>query len=1458
MLVSGEAPSLSEPFLVEKNLLIFTQKPSVKSRTLYRMAAIGLATLITQASPGGAASSWGAECLATDVGTNSYCVDSDLDLSTSKSGDMWTLRKSVETANLSALPSATIGFKDELFGGNNEPAKIVLNSTLEIKTNITITAPTDADGRILLTIERGTEIETGKPLITVNPTTESGVNKATTEVKIENVIIDSRANPEISQDASAAIATPGVAIQVNPVEASIDETSDTRTPTLVIKSVQIINSVSETGGAAINSSGDVRVENSSLTGNLATTPSEGLPSDGGAIKSEGTVTVIGSKLLNNSATGSGGAISAPTVEVTTDSSIYENSQLNNNSSGWDGGAISAVVVSVSQGTTFLTNYAGGSGGAIAAAVVTVEYTAFLANTAGELAGGGNGGAISAESVTVNSSAFDNNEAYQGDAFGGNGGAIAAQETVTVNTSIFDENYSDSLGGAIYSEGDVVITSNFDKSNQAVTPGIDEVLERTSFIDNASDDFGGAIAATGSDSTLQIENSVFTGNTAVLAGGAIYFEGSLDVGGNSEFTMNIASLYAPEIAHARDSCPSVGQDMRQACAEEIFLLAPPAPWSDFMLPSLGGGAIFGLEGMYFSGEPADEGNGLTVSVQDSTFSKNSTQGDGGAILYFGLLQILGSRFEENWALPAELSQWDSDSISLGSGGAIFGVNIEVTASTFVENIAALDGGAIRATGQLDIFGPEVPSNTTQTNQFTFNVAIADSDYYEGDWGNGGAISSDGPVSVADSFFSGNSATSFGGAIYTPSALHVRDSVFGTLPEDNPLFNPVIGTIPNENYSPELFKPNPNFNPMIEVTNPNFNPMIDVPNPNFNPIIQVLNPNFDTDVPRLLTNPNFNTEVPPLIPNPDCPGNSQVFNGQDYGYGPLFLCEWTVPRADGSSHFEYLNHIQNPLYDDQEFIQNPLYDNRVFVDVLQNPLSPSDDREFIQQLENPNLDEDVNEFITQRRDLGLPLDDRESILNDLFDERADLPVLQFPDNPQNNFKYDYLGNESGSRGGAIYVQGPATIENTNFSGNSSGLSGGAIGSYGSLNITDSQFVRNFADSSGGAIYVAPSDNDTVLMARNSFIENVSGSDGGAINIDREISNELPVDTIMDSLFQRNEAFYYGGAISSTSTTLVLNTFEDNKALEGDSLEVIHGILLANVFLGSLSSSSLCSNLGSTEVFNYSTDSSCFNEDPVTNPTSTNHLLVRGDKMLSTDLIIENDFRDQAFGEGAQLILNPATPYEVATNFLISEIQKDFNSDMRAPSVPWTAGHLQLIFPVTPVKPSAPVVSADDTANVIDSLDLTTMEYAIGSVEYTQAANPDLSGDKTVHVRIKDDGVNGAGWDTTLTFTANKVSLEAPKTVSITPTSIVQSDLPFARPEALVSEYALSAVDVAQTEKRNAALLSAKEARSKARASAAEKRRVQLEAFSKKIVATKARGEALKQKSSWINLMKDFQKL
>lgn len=86
------------------------------------------------------------------------------------------------------------------------------------------------------------------------------------------------------------------------------------------------------------------------------------------------------------------------------------------------------------------------------------------------------------------------------------------------------------------------------------------------------------------------------------------------------------------------------------------------------------------------------------------------------------------------------------------------------------------------------------------------------------------------------------------------------------------------------------------------------------------------------------------------------------------------------------------------------------------------------------------------------------------------------------------------------------------------------------------------------------------------------------------------------------------------------------------------------------------------------------------------------------------------------------------------------------------------------VTPVTPVAPVVTAEDTTNVITGI-TTAMEYAIdGATTYTKyvaTAAPDLSGNKTVKVRVAAVGINPVSADTTLTFTTN-----------VAPTEFVQS--------------------------------------------------------------------------------------
>jgi len=84
-----------------------------------------------------------------------------------------------------------------------------------------------------------------------------------------------------------------------------------------------------------------------------------------------------------------------------------------------------------------------------------------------------------------------------------------------------------------------------------------------------------------------------------------------------------------------------------------------------------------------------------------------------------------------------------------------------------------------------------------------------------------------------------------------------------------------------------------------------------------------------------------------------------------------------------------------------------------------------------------------------------------------------------------------------------------------------------------------------------------------------------------------------------------------------------------------------------------------------------------------------------------------------------------------------------------------------PPVPIKPSNPTVTADDINNVIIGMN-TTMEYSLDGVTYVAynaTTNLDLSGDKTVKVRVAAEGINPASDIVTLIFTTNPVTPPAP---------------------------------------------------------------------------------------------------
>jgi len=1770
----------------------------------------------------------------------------------------WTLRKSVGEANKSPAASATIGFKDALFADatSSDNAKLVLNSTLEIKTNVTITAPIDSGGSPLLTIVRGDSVASGAPLIAINPTADShpatpttgpAANQATTEVRIENVNIQARTNTENSQGSGFAgqtqeSANPGVTIQVKETISVTSTGPDVVAPTVVLVNTTISNAVSESGGAAISTPGDVTLINSTLTGNVAAQSGNAVAQDGGAIKAEGTVNVISSALNGNTATGNGGAISATTVIVST-AAGSSNSQLNNNTAGGSGGAIAAagdVAVSSSviagneatagnggaisatgvsstvevtnsglgnntaggnggaisaTGTTgavsvinsslglntasgnggaiaaggavnvssssvlvynsatsgnggaitaggnvtitnsglagntasgnggaisatgatsavevtnsgLATNTAGGSGGAIsvtgATSAVEVTNSVLAFNTAttgnggsvsitgststvsitntglgyntaggdggaiaatgatsavqitdssiaeniagnngGGISSGGqvtigsnsstpvnapttgstysalaavttseasestfsastsisltlgsnvystsagqgnsgssdsatnpsgsimfkntaasgnggaisakgevtvtsgsniynntasvNGGAISAESkVTVVNSAVSSNTATTGNggaistlagvaisdtstvssntaelsggavsaggevtvsastlnynaATEGSGGAISAEGTVTISNSEFTENEAGYQGGAISSASEVIttkatisgekthFTENIADFGGAIFAGNSVSISDAKFENNIAEEAGGAVAISpdseakssisdstfdsnhggigggaivGSSGKLVINNSEFTDNTSWLFGGAVVHGGFLEVNG-STFTGNNASFAGIELRDARDECMTQeSQDTQPnqiSCFSEVVgsLL-----FGDFMgdggyFPFFGmggmslhsgGGAIYVEETEnyvdlteYYSGniivispsmlESDQDLNHeqssvpQTVIIQDSDFSQNSAQGDGGAIFFLGLLQILGSRFEENWAIPGFIQVGiDPDPVYelFGSGGAVYGEHIEITASIFDGNIATENGGAVYADESLEIFKSLPQDGKKHSTEFENNIAIAenffDSYEYEGQGGgaivaggsatiedslfknnlttgNGGAINYvsniDESLTIKDSTFDGNTALGKGGAIFSLGDLIISGSTFGAMPEVNPDYNPIIGFISN-----------PLFDPNEYVANPNYNPYISVPNPEFNPIGTVYNPSYNVSVPIQLSNPNYNVSVPRLLRNPDCPSGSTIYDGEDYGNGPIYACEFVIDNGDGTISFGSLSlYIVNPEYDDRENLDNPQYDDRVTIQGLLNPLLPENNTETILVLERPLIAEDTNE----------------EILNPNFNPIEFIGVLQFADKPGDDYKYNYGGNSSGDDGGAIYVEGATSIKGSTFIGNVSDDDGGAIYSEGALQIKDSSFSRNWADDDGGAIRTRPQDGD-LFITRTGFIENIAMDEGGAIDISTSEVVHYD-DVILSSLFRGNEAFGSGGAIGSAFVVLILNTFEDNTAPEGMTLNIGGGALSGNVLIGSSVGLDLCSTYGLVNAIdNFATDFSCFSGFSDRNTLLTREEITSEDELhalpegygASTLQIFES--LDEFFLESPSES-NPKGVLAPLGNFITEELNKDFDLQVRESTLSWTAGHLQRILPEPPVAPQVvvtPPISNDSDSPVL------ILEPVLSTEELARIAQQ--------------------------------------------------------RTEQLAAELQRQQEAEKAAAERLAKIKADKLARDKARALAAEKRRAQLAALKAKIAATQARGEVLKQKSSWLNLMKNF---
>jgi len=141
---------------------------------------------------------------------------------------------------------------------------------------------------------------------------------------------------------------------------------------------------------------------------------------------------------------------------------------------------------------------------------------------------GNGGAgIIRENTTILSCAFSNNRSELG-------GAIYVTDTadLDIELSVFENNQADSLGGAIYSEGTVMmegsaIRFNLAKRGAGIYASEELTIIQSTLNNNVASEYGGGVYMTGTATEadafpgiLHVQNSTLSENQAFIQGGGI--------------------------------------------------------------------------------------------------------------------------------------------------------------------------------------------------------------------------------------------------------------------------------------------------------------------------------------------------------------------------------------------------------------------------------------------------------------------------------------------------------------------------------------------------------------------------------------------------------------------------------------------------------------------------------------------------------------------------------------------------------------------------------------------------------------------------------------------------------------------------------------------------------------------------------------------------------------------------
>ena len=394
-----------------------------------------------------------------------------------------------------------------------------------------------------------------------------------------------------------------------------------------------------------------------------------------------TGTISGSKFTNNKAQ-YGGAAYFNKGFVTITDSVFEN-----NVATAEGGAVDFSHSSVKD------------------LVVSINNSSFVGNKAPVA------GAIftNVDSKITNSN-FTKNTASKGGAVLNENGA-----KLTVDNSTFKDNAADSYGGAVFNNGELVVSDSVFDSNDIVNRG------------SAGVDYGGAAIYNWENAKLDISKSNFTNNIKNYVNGD-RLVGAVTTIGNAtisdSYFVNNSGRWGGALAAtggvSGSAINTIDVDGTKFVNNTALYGGAMFVWaSNYTISN----SVFDNNSAFGKGDmsPNNNNGGALVVTQDnipvsgkivnSNFTNNKAQYGGAAWINEGTVDIDGSNFINNTAT--------AEAGAIGFDSQYIKIIATVDGSKFVNNTAGSRAGAIYNLGDLTITCSEFDNNKAQFGDIIYN-------------------------------------------------------------------------------------------------------------------------------------------------------------------------------------------------------------------------------------------------------------------------------------------------------------------------------------------------------------------------------------------------------------------------------------------------------------------------------------------------------------------------------------------------------------------------------------------------------------------------------------------------------------------------------------------------------------------------------------------------------------------